>query len=122
MMPHALPPIPRVVSPHGAPQPLAQTTLRLFASLLAAAAVALPAFAAEPRSSAAVRDFRRFNPCPATGYATGPCPGHVVDHIKPLCAGGPDHRSNMQWQTIEEAKKKDIEESRLCAELRRQRK
>ena len=34
-------------------------------------------------------------------------PGHVVDHIIPLKRGGADSPSNMQWQTIEEAKAKD---------------
>jgi len=28
----------------------------------------------------------------------------VVDHIVPLCAGGADAPSNMQWQTVEAAK------------------
>jgi 5-methylcytosine-specific restriction endonuclease McrA len=32
---------------------------------------------------------------------------HVVDHIIPLKRGGADSPSNMQWQTIEEAKQKD---------------
>lgn len=58
--------------------------------------------------------FKRENPCPSTGLRGGSCPGHVVDHIEPLCAGGPDHRSNMQWQTAAEAKVKDREERRIC--------
>src|SRR5437868_3616872 len=35
--------------------------------------------------------FVKLHPCPATGKAKGPCLGYVVDHIKPLCAGGADH-------------------------------
>jgi len=59
------------------------------------------------RSVAARRAFVRENPCPATGKATGACPGYVVDHVKALACGGADSPSNMQWQTIEEGKAKD---------------
>jgi len=45
----------------------------------------------------------------------------VVDHVKPLCAGGADRPRNMQWQTLAESKKKDIQERRLCAALRKAR-
>ena len=33
--------------------------------------------------------------------------GYVVAHIRPLKCSGADSTSNMQWQTIEEAKQKD---------------
>ena len=33
--------------------------------------------------------------------------GYIVDHVKPLCKGGPDKRSNMQLQTKADAKAKD---------------
>ena len=59
------------------------------------------------RSAAARRKFQRLHPCPATGQPTGACTGYVVDHIIPLKRGGPDTPSNMQWQTIAEAKAKD---------------
>src|SRR6266446_1392734 len=41
-----------------------------------------------------------------SGYPHGR-PGYVVDHIKPLKEGGCDCPSNMQWQTIADAKAKD---------------
>jgi hypothetical protein len=71
------------------------------------------------RDPAARAQFVRSSPCPVTGAHRGPCPGYVVDHIQPLCAGGADHPSNMQWQTIEAAKVKDREERAACAALRR---
>jgi hypothetical protein len=59
------------------------------------------------RSSAARTSFERSHPCPATGKTSGPCPGYVIDHIRPLKRGGADAPSNMQWQTTAAAKAKD---------------
>jgi len=59
------------------------------------------------RSSASRREFQRLHPCPSTGKSTGACAGYVVDHIIPLKRGGFDAPSNMQWQTVAEAKAKD---------------
>ena len=53
------------------------------------------------RSTVAKREFMK-----QTGYANGR-KGYVVDHIVPLECGGADVPSNMQWQTIAEAKIKD---------------
>lgn len=61
------------------------------------------------RSQSAKESFMR-----ETGYPDGR-PGHVVDHIVPLACGGADHPSNMQWQTVEEAKAKDRTERRGCS-------
>lgn len=60
-----------------------------------------------PRSSAVKAAFQRLHPCPSTGKKTGACPGWVKDHVVPLCKGGLDSPSNMQWQTVDAAKAKD---------------
>lgn len=84
-------------------------------AILLALAVALPTAEASPhRSHAAVAAFKRAQPCPATGQPRGRCPGYIVDHVVPLCAGGPDKPSNMQWQTVADAKAKDRTERAMC--------
>lgn len=60
------------------------------------------------RSPAEKRAFMR-----QTGHPRG-WNGHVVDHIMPLACGGADAPSNMQWQTVEEAKAKDRWERKGC--------
>ena len=57
--------------------------------------------------------------CPSTSKTRRACLGYVVDHIKPLCVGGADRPSNMQWQTREEAKIKDRREREMCRDYRR---
>jgi len=88
-----------------------------FYKILLVVAVAFP-LNAYSRSPSARAAFVKANPCPTTGNTRGACPGYVVDHIEPLCAGGADHASNMQWQTAAEGKAKDIEEMRLCRALK----
>lgn len=66
------------------------------------------------RSAAARHAFQREHPCPSTSKPKGTCPGYIIDHITPLCAGGADSPSNMQWQTVAEAKVKDRAERRQC--------
>lgn len=78
----------------------------------------LPAEAKHPRSSAARNAFVKGEPCPATGRTKLPCPGYVIDHVVPLCAGGLDQHVNMQWQTVEDAKVKDRDERRMCSAKR----
>lgn len=73
-----------------------------------------PSYATIKRDPKAVAAFKRSNPCPSTGKPRGACPGYIVDHIKPLCAGGADKPSNMQWQTVKDAMEKDKEERREC--------
>lgn len=53
------------------------------------------------RSSAARHRFMAI-----TGFPNGR-PGWIIDHIKPLKEGGADDPSNMQWQTVADAKAKD---------------
>ncbi|AEV24601.1 hypothetical protein Dsui_0181 [Azospira oryzae PS] len=66
------------------------------------------------RSSSAKAEFKRQHPCQRTGQPRGACPGYIIDHVIPLCAGGPDTPANMQWQTAQDAKAKDREERRQC--------
>jgi hypothetical protein len=46
--------------------------------------------------------------------------GHVVDHVIPLCAGGPDVVENLQWQRADVALQKDRYEKALCQALKKQ--
>ena len=62
------------------------------------------------RSTAARREFRCENPCPATGETSGACPGYVIDHRIALECGGRDEPGNMQWQTRADASSKDLVE------------
>jgi hypothetical protein len=87
---------------------------RAFIPLLLSVALLGCADARHSRSGYARAAFVKTHPCPATGAARGPCPGYIVDHIEPLCAGGPDAPANMQWQTRAEALKKDRIERALC--------
>lgn len=89
-------------------------------AFLIAAAVAITGCATTPtpRSPAVRAAFVKANPCPATSEPRGPCPGWVVDHITPLCAGGADAAHNLQWQTVADAKIKDADERRLCRAMR----
>lgn len=81
---------------------------------LAVALVALPADARIKRSQSAKVEFKQQNPCPATGARKGPCKGYVIDHINPLACGGADAPTNMQWQTVADAKAKDKWERKGC--------
>jgi hypothetical protein len=71
-----------------------------------------------PRSAAAVAWFKAHNPCPATGKIQKSCPGYVVDHKEPLCGGGADHPSNMQYMEYKASLVKDKREVAYCACLK----
>jgi 5-methylcytosine-specific restriction endonuclease McrA len=72
-----------------------------------------------PRSAAERRAFIRENPCPATSLRRGSCPGWEVDHIVPLCAGGPDTRQNMHWLSKDDHRFKTLVDVREYRKLRR---
>ena len=82
--------------------------------LILVASLLFPAAAKIPRDPAQVRAFKQQNACPATGKIRDKCPGYVVDHIIPLCAGGDDAPSNMQWQDYKTSLLKDQWERQLC--------
>jgi hypothetical protein len=76
----------------------------------------------ELESAAEVRAYRAENPCPSTGKTRGASPGWQVDHPDPLCAGGRDHPSNMQWITVADHKWKTFVDVRECRKARLERK
>jgi hypothetical protein len=84
--------------------------LAVIGALLALA----PALAKTHRSGYARAAFIAAHPCPSSGARRGACPGFVVDHIEPLCAGGADEAANMQWQERREALVKDRFERAVC--------
>lgn len=71
------------------------------------------------RDRSQVRAFRAEHVCPATGQHRGACPGYHVDHITPLCAGGPDRPDNMQWITREDHRFKTLVDVKECRKMRR---
>jgi hypothetical protein len=68
-----------------------------------------------PRDPAQRQAYVATHPCPVTGLTTGACPGYVVDHLYPLCAGGADIPDNMGWQEARASYVKDRIERELCA-------
>jgi hypothetical protein len=57
--------------------------------------------------------FQRRRPFPFDELTSAP--GYRRDHIVPLACRGPNAVSNMQWQTITEARAKDAWERKGCA-------
>jgi hypothetical protein len=95
-----------------------KTASLILAVLLALSLGASPS-AKNHRSTAAKNAFKRAQACPSTGQPRGPCPGWIIDHIVPLCAGGADTPANMQWQTRADSLVKDRSERQTCQALRR---
>jgi hypothetical protein len=86
-------------------------------SLLLAVMLALTCQVADARikrGHTATVAFKQKHPCPATGARKGPCKGYVIDHLKALACGGADAPSNMQWQTVADAKARDKWERKGC--------
>ena len=86
--------------------------------LLLLALIAWPALA-DTRHASTATAFRKLHPCPATQKIQRTCPGYVIDHVIPLCAGGADAVANLQWQTRAESYRKDVQERAQCRALRR---
>ena len=63
--------------------------------------------------------FKATHICPSTGRYSQVCKGYVVDHIKPLCAGGVDKPSNMQYQEYKQSLIKDKQERALCRRMKK---
>ena len=83
-------------------------------------AFSLSAVAGVKRSRHEVMKFKLSTACPSTKLKrAGPCPGHEVDHIIPLCAGGADNVENMQWLAVETHKVKTKKDVKHCAILRK---
>lgn len=80
-------------------------------------ACALTAYGAE-RSTAVLLAFKRHNPCPANGERRGACPGWQIDHKTPLCLGGFDTQSNLQWLSVADHKAKTRLDVRSCRALK----
>jgi hypothetical protein len=99
-------------------RPTLSNTLRCLAAL-AATALAWPCAAADSRGFRAEVMFRLENPCPTTGETRGECKGYVIDRVIPLACGGAEEPSNMQWQTLAQAREKNRWEKIGCKPGRR---
>lgn len=93
--------------------------VRALLCLVIALGVMAPAEARIQRSAAEVLAFKRQNPCPSTELRRGACPGWQVDHVQPLCSGGPDTRANMQWLSVDDHRVKTRADLRVCRYLRK---
>jgi 5-methylcytosine-specific restriction endonuclease McrA len=89
-------------------------TLQVVCIATAVSVLSAGAESREQRSRLVISEFKRQHPCPATNSTHGPCPGWEVDHILPLCDGGKDHVSNLQWLTVEEHKIKSRSDTLAC--------
>ncbi len=86
-----------------------------FVTFVACTSLALAcSVAALPRDEQQKLEFKKTNPCPATGKTSGPCPGYQVDHKKALMNGGKDRPNNMQWLAQPVHKEKTKEDFVKC--------
>lgn len=89
------------------------TTMRLPIAIALSLMLLIGIAGATERSSSAKSEFKRENPCPSGG-GSGGCSGYQIDHRQPLAAGGADHKSNMQWLSVDEHKAKTKAERESC--------
>lgn len=75
--------------------------------------------AKEPRSKAAIAEFVRHHPCPATHQPRLPCPGWEIDHRQPLKCNGADTPANLQWLTVAAHRAKTKAEAGHCRGIER---
>ena len=76
--------------------------------------IALVGAPAEAKSTKAVAEFKRENPCLSNDNRSGSCHGYEVDHLRNLKCDGSDMPSNMQGLTISAHKKKTKREAKSC--------
>src|SRR5215467_884974 len=88
---------------------------RIVIAIAVALSATSHALASERRSHAVASEFQHEHPCPSTGSRAGRAQDIGNDHIVPLACGGPDAVSNLQWQTIADARAKDAWERRGCS-------
>ena len=93
--------------------------MRLLSVALLVAALLIAADADAKRSAQAKYQFQKANPCPVNQAHRGRCPGYDIDHIVPLCAGGPDSPENMQWLAKSAHKEKTRRDVFDCRRARR---
>ncbi len=91
--------------------------MKIFIALLFVL-LSISAYAVD-RSQTEKRHFAKAHTCPSTGMSVPSCKGYRIDHIVPLCAGGRDVASNMQWQKYDVSILKDRIERAYCLCLRR---
>ena len=91
-----------------------------FAAVSTMLACGSPQATATPPSPAAQAEFQRLHPCPANDARASDCPGYVIEHVVPLCLGGPDVAYNLRWQTVAEAKMNEVRDTRRCPAPRRE--
>lgn len=108
------------------------TIAAISAAILFSCAAPSPAYAEETRNTSLIQQYKELNVCPSTGLkatkgnpASYRCPGYVVDHGIPFCAGkyvgaNFDKLHNLAYQKYddENSLRKDADERLLCATLR----
>ena len=87
---------------------------RRFAPLASACVAATMSASVVAAPHLAEIEFQRLNPCPSNHARQGACPGYAIEHVVPLCLGGPDVAYNMRWQRSPQGKPADPAATRDC--------